>query len=449
MAQNYVLLETIDLTQSASSVIFDNIPQTGYTDLKIVMSTRDTYSGTSLEVFARFNNNTGSVYTYKRLVGNGATAVSAGGSDTKLFLGNHPGSTATSNTFSNTEIYLPNYTSSATKSISVDFTGENNATTAYTIFTAGITSDTTAINRIDLLCQTAFDIYSTFSLYGVAATGTTPVTAPFATGGNIVANDGTYWYHAFLSSGTFTPTKELSCDILQVAGGGSGGAGTGTGGGGAGGMLEFTSQALTAIAYTAIVGAGGAGAGESGSNSQFASLTASVGGGRGGNQGTGPAGSGGSGGGGAYAGGTNASVAGSGTAGQGSAGGNGQDFGSNSVGGGGGGGKGGAGQAAQNSSTPGLGGAGAASAIAGGAATLLGELSSGSYYFAGGGGGASVVGASGRAGGVGGGGRGGGAGATTPGIRGTGGGGGGNHQSYTQTLGNGGSGVIVIRYAMV
>jgi len=445
MAQNYVLLETIDLTQSAASVTFDNLPTSGYSDLKIVISARIDATTPNIEI--SFNGSTTS-FSNKVVYGDGTAAFST---SYARHVGYATMSSNTTSAFGNTEIYIPEYRSSNLKSFSSDGVSENNAIQAYTSFDAGLWSNTAAITSITLTPQSAnnFVANSTFSLYGVAATGTNPVTAPFATGGNIVAQDGTYWYHAFLSSGTFTPTKELSCDILQVAGGGSGGAGTGTGGGGAGGMLEFTSQALTAIAYTAIVGAGGAGAGESGSNSQFASLTASVGGGRGGNQGTGPAGSGGSGGGGAYAGGTNASVAGSGTAGQGSAGGNGQDFGSNSVGGGGGGGKGGAGQAAQNSSTPGLGGAGAASAIAGGAATLLGELSSGSYYFAGGGGGASVTGATGRAGGVGGGGRGGGNGAQTPGRRGTGGGGGGNNQNYDQTLGNGGSGVIVIRYAMV
>ena len=40
MAGNHVLLETIELTQTTTSVTFDNIPQTGYTDLKIIMNAR-------------------------------------------------------------------------------------------------------------------------------------------------------------------------------------------------------------------------------------------------------------------------------------------------------------------------------------------------------------------------------------------------------------------------
>jgi hypothetical protein len=40
MPNNMILLETIALTQSAASVTFDNLPTSGYTDLKIVISAR-------------------------------------------------------------------------------------------------------------------------------------------------------------------------------------------------------------------------------------------------------------------------------------------------------------------------------------------------------------------------------------------------------------------------
>jgi hypothetical protein len=48
--------------------------------------------------------------------------------------------------------------------------------------------------------------------------------------------DGTYWYHTFVSSGTFTPQKAISCDYLVVAGGGGGGQDDNGAGGGAGGL---------------------------------------------------------------------------------------------------------------------------------------------------------------------------------------------------------------------
>jgi len=45
MAENYVLLETINLTQTASSITFDNLPTSGYTDLKVVASIRGDRAG--------------------------------------------------------------------------------------------------------------------------------------------------------------------------------------------------------------------------------------------------------------------------------------------------------------------------------------------------------------------------------------------------------------------
>ena len=80
MAENYVLLETIELSQSAASVTFDNIPQTGYTDLKIVMSARLTtagYDGTPWVVGEIQLNNT-PVSSGKLLYGTGTAAGSDG-----------------------------------------------------------------------------------------------------------------------------------------------------------------------------------------------------------------------------------------------------------------------------------------------------------------------------------------------------------------------------------
>ena len=201
MAENYVLLETIELTQSAASVTFDNIPQTGYTDLKIVISGRSNRP-TEIrdELLVRFNGDTGNNYNYKTLLGNGSSASSLNGSSASaIFRNDMPASGATANIFSNQEIYIPNYLENTQKSVSIDSTMENNATASWSHLTAGLWTDTAAITSITLIPETStFTSNSTFSLYGVAALGTTPVLAPQATGGNIVANDGTYWYHAFL-----------------------------------------------------------------------------------------------------------------------------------------------------------------------------------------------------------------------------------------------------------
>jgi hypothetical protein len=120
-------------------------------------------------------------------------------------------SSATASTFASADIYIPNYTSSDYKSISIDTVTEKNATDAYMRLTAGLWSNTAAITSIGLNCSASgnFVQYSTFYLYGVAKLGTTPAIVPYATGGDTIMTDGTYWYHTFISSGTFTPAKAI------------------------------------------------------------------------------------------------------------------------------------------------------------------------------------------------------------------------------------------------
>jgi hypothetical protein len=443
MAGNHVLLETIELTQTVGDVTFDNIPQTGYTDLKIVVSARSSRAANQDDYVISFN---GSAYdlSYRQLYGGAGSGSIVTGSATGStgFVGIIPATNNTTNTFGAQEIYIPNYTASVAKSYSVNSASENNASTQWQLdLIAGQWSNTGAITSIKLTATNgSFVAKSTFSLYGVAATGTTPTVAPKATGGNIVANDGTYWYHAFLTSGTFTPQTALTCNALVVAGGGGAGSDA-AGGGGAGGVLSLTSQSLTTTNYTVIVGAGGVGY-SNGSDSQIGALTAAVGGGKGASYATSP-GNGGSGGG-AYGG---SYSVGTGTSGQGNNGGTG----AGSAGGGGG----GAGTAGSNgTSAPrgGDGGVGTSSFSSWGAVTLTGQNVSGTYYYAGGGGGAGRTnpGNSGNVGvgGYGGGGNGGSYTQIYPtnGLANTGGGAGG--ADFT-TSANGGSGVVIIRYAMV
>ena len=259
--------------------------------------------------------------------------------------------------------------------------------------------------------------------------GTFPVT------GGTVTTAGGYTYHTFTSSGTLSaPEAKSSVDILIVAGGGGGGGRYYSGGGGAGGMLEYTGQTISGN-HTVVVGAGGAGGAHSydGSNGGVSSvsglsLTTAVGGGGGGgspNTGFGQAGASSGGASGYRASGGQSNNVGAATSGQGSMGGNGGTY-----GGGAGGGK-----SAE----------GAAGASQNGGAGGAGKAWLNSTYYAGGGGGAAYGGTKG-AGGNGGGGAGsdGGADNAVAGTANTGGGGGG---AQNHTGANGGSGVVIFRYA--
>jgi hypothetical protein len=446
MPANYVLLERIELNASAASVTFSNIPQTGYTDLKVVMSVRNTGDFNTVGLVL---NGVSTNQTARRVLGSGSAASSS----TYTEVQDNP-SSSTANTFSNGELYIPNYTSSINKSMSFDIVSENNATLAYATLEAWLWSSTAAITSVGFtgLFGGTIAANSTFSLYGLAAVGTTPAIAPKASGGNRIDYDGTYWIHTFNTSGTFTPQTGLSCDYLVVAGGG-GSAGYNGGGAGAGGLrstvtatggggsLESALSVVSGTAYTVTVGAGGSAGnnangsrGTNGSDSIFSTITSTGGG----TSGSGSAtlsvvngSSGGSGGGAGGATGQNATAA-SGTTNQGYAGGD--NFNSGGYGSGGGGGANAVG-ANGTTSVSGNGGAGVATSISGSSVT----------YAGGGGGGSTVDGATRGTGGTGGGGNGGAsANAGTAGTVNTGGGGGGG--AHSQNGAAGGSGIVIIRY---
>ena len=254
--------------------------------------------------------------------------------------------------------------------------------------------------------------------------------APQIFWGGFVTTSGGNIIHTFTTSGSLTPVSTtVSASYLVVAGGGGGTFAFG--GAGAGGMQTGTTTLTLANSYTVTVGAGGA-VSNQGSNSQFGSLTASIGGGYG------PSGNGGSG-----AGSFNSGAAGTGTAGQGNSGGVGLTDGATYNSGGGGGGAGASGSGG-NSSGGGAGGVGLTSSISG----------TSTYYAGGGGGGgdARVNTGGSNSGGAGGGGNGGRSSSSWNGTSGTpntggGGGSGGYTGSGYGSGAQGGSGVVIISYA--
>jgi hypothetical protein len=461
MAANYVLLAEQTVSQTVASVTFSNIPQTGYTDLVIKGSARSSSANIGRAVNLTFNSS-GSNKRSKALYAENSITGTSNYTTQIWFIDGTNAVNASANTFSSFEIYVPDYRSAVNKSLSIDTVTENNGVATMGL-SAGLWTDTAAISSITIAPESgSFILNSSFSLYGVAALGVDPVIAPKASGGDIVVNDGTYWYHAFLSTGSFIPSQALTCDVLVVAGGGQGSS-TGTadvaaGGGGAGGVLGFASQALASgTNYNALVGAGGTRPAATvlpsvgGNNSIFGSLTTTVGGGYGGYYSNG--GNGGSGGG---AGGDTVNrTGGTGTSGQGNNGGNMTTSGGLYVGGGGG----GAGAVgASATSTGGAGGAGVNTVTNWGAlSSVLSATGLGvSGYIAGGGGGGgrNVTAGAGGSGGGGAGGQGGGAGKVSEAVdgvinTGSGGGGGGSGSSGGPYLGgNGGSGMIIVRYTV-
>ena len=439
----------------SSSIEFTDIPQ-NYSQLCLLLSARGSSNSERLAFTIEINTDTGSNYSYRGMIGydnNQILPNSSSGTPAQTPQMNITGNNATTGSFGNVEIWFPDYTSSASKSIRGNSTAPNNNAADHILgMDAGLYTTSSAISSIKLGAQGHnFVELSMASLYGIPKYNA--ATAPKATGG-IISYDATndYWVHTFTASGTFTPTEDMTCEYLVIAGGGGGGgalsanAGFGAGGAGGyrcsvsgessgGGASAETPLSLTAsTGYTVTIGAGGAGGaagnnnnGVKGSDSTLHTIT-SEGGGYGSS--TTAGGNGGSGGGGRYN-----SVGGSGATSQGFKGGDNTP--SPTFGGASGGGAGAAG--GQGSGDFGAyGGIGVQSSITG---TAI-------YRAGGGGGGSHGTSATGGNGGLGGGGVGQSNGVpAASGFPSFGGGGGSANGTLAGAGGSGGSGVVIVRYA--
>lgn len=166
MALQLFKIASVEVSSPQGSLDFQNIPS-GYTDLKVVVSSRTNYSS-FLDLNMYFNGNASSGYSYIRLFGDGGTASSNGSSSAGVIPGATLGTAQTANTFASNEFYIPNYTSSNYKSVSADGVTENNSSASYATFTAGLSTLTSAITRITFgLGAGNFVAGTTATLYGV------------------------------------------------------------------------------------------------------------------------------------------------------------------------------------------------------------------------------------------------------------------------------------------
>jgi hypothetical protein len=132
----------------------------------IVASLRSLRGGFAVdEFFVKINTSTSNL-TGRSLFGNGSSTSSYAVTSGAFAYG--PAATATASTFGNFSLYFPNYAGSTNKSYSTDGVGENNATEANQVITAGLWSQTTAINAIALYASSGnLAEYSSATLYGI------------------------------------------------------------------------------------------------------------------------------------------------------------------------------------------------------------------------------------------------------------------------------------------
>lgn len=158
------LISTTTLTGSAASISVSSIPSS-YTDLLVVTSLRTDSTSSGNICTISFNGLTTN-FNYRLLYGSGSVAGSGSGASAGGPFNDGSGDTA--NTFGNASIYVPNYAGSTNKSYSIDHVYENNATSAYQGLTAGLWSNTSAINQVTFT-PVAGNLVSgtTISVYGI------------------------------------------------------------------------------------------------------------------------------------------------------------------------------------------------------------------------------------------------------------------------------------------
>ena len=173
------LIQHQELGSAQSSFSFTSIPST-FTDLYLTLSLRGSLSNPQIGHLIRLNNDSGANYSSRRLVGDGSSASSASESgSTSIYGGQAPAATSTASAFGNTSIYIPNYAGSTAKSLSFETTRETNGTSTFMSLIAGLWSGTAAINRLDIICESAnWEANSSATLFGIlkGSDGVTTVT---------------------------------------------------------------------------------------------------------------------------------------------------------------------------------------------------------------------------------------------------------------------------------
>ncbi len=177
MANTYTLIASSTVgAGGAANVEFTSI-SSSYTDLKLVYSLRSARSGSTRDdLKITINSDTGSNYSSKRLYAADGTNTNSqtfsGAPSDNVFAGSIPASSATSDTFGNSEMYFSNYSVSAyKKSISSDFTYENNVTDNNitglgAMIWNNTTSEITSI-KIEIISGNNFVQHSAAYLYGI------------------------------------------------------------------------------------------------------------------------------------------------------------------------------------------------------------------------------------------------------------------------------------------
>lgn len=165
MPITYEPIQTYTLSTSASTITFNSIPAT-YTDLRLIVVAKATFDTDGIRL--RFNNNTGTNYSWTNLRANGGTVASSAATNQNslAFLGQTGGGISnTVPSFGSADIF--NYAADIFKTVLIEDNTNRGASGDLSRF-VGLYRSTTALSRIDLF-EVSGDLPSgvTATLYGI------------------------------------------------------------------------------------------------------------------------------------------------------------------------------------------------------------------------------------------------------------------------------------------
>ena len=163
-------ISTTTLSTATATVTFSSIPA-DYTHLQIRMMSRCNAAGDSDNVYAQFNSDTASNYSWHYLNGDALNAGANGGaSSTTMRFGRHPSANPTTGIFGGTVCDILDYTNTNKYKTTRSLSGyDSNGTGGQQVyFLSSNWRNTAAVTSISLTSAGgSFITYSSFSLYGV------------------------------------------------------------------------------------------------------------------------------------------------------------------------------------------------------------------------------------------------------------------------------------------
>ena len=161
---SYESIATVTVGSGGSSTItFSSIPST-YKHLQIrAIAAHSTDEG---YFKVRFNSDSGANYSWHELIGNGSTAISAGGGGKTFALVDHAFTNGSN--FGVSVIDILDYANTSKNKTVRALSGNDNNSAGYVVLNSSAWYDTTAISAIEItFTSNPISQYSSFALYGI------------------------------------------------------------------------------------------------------------------------------------------------------------------------------------------------------------------------------------------------------------------------------------------